>query len=148
MVYVDETGMDQFLTRTHARSAKGIPVLGAVSGKRYRRSSLVAALQGKEILAPMQYEGTMDSDLFCFWFETMLLPTLATGSVIIMDNASFHPKLRLLLLAESAGCSLLFLPAYSPDLNPIEKYWAWLKQQLRSILHLFPSFDSALTACL
>ena len=97
-----------------------------------------------KILAPFQYSGTMDSRLFEFWFSNQLLPSLEKGTVIVMDNASFHSKKRLLAAAINAGCRLLFLPPYSPELNPIEKFWAWLKRFLRKILPSHPSFDDAL----
>ena len=97
-----------------------------------------------KILAPFQYSGTMDSRLFEFWFSNQLLPSLEKGTVIVMDNASFHSKKRLLAAAQNAGCRLLFLPPYSPELNPIEKFWAWLKRFLRKILPSHPSFDDAL----
>lgn len=81
---------------------------------------------------------------FEFWFSNQLLPSLEQGTVIVMDNASFHSKKRLLFAAQNAGCRLLFLPPYSPELNPIEKFWAWLKRFLRKILPSAPSFDDAL----
>ena len=99
---------------------------------------------GNEILAPFEYSGTMDSSLFEFWFSNQLLPSLKKGTVIVMDNASFHSKKRLISVAQNAGCILLFLPPYSPELNPIEKFWAWLKRFLRKILPSFSSFDDAL----
>ena len=88
----------------------------------------------------------MDSSLFEFWFSNQLLPSLDKGSVIVMDNASFHSKRRLISVAQNAGCKLLFLPPYSPELNPIEKFWAWLKRFLRKFLPFFSSFDDALFA--
>ena len=88
----------------------------------------------------------MDSRLFEFWFSSQLLPSLDKGSVIVMDNASFHSKKKLFSAAHNAGCKLLFLPPYSPELNPIEKLWAWLKRLLRKILPHAPSFDDALFA--
>jgi putative transposase len=77
----------------------------------------------------------------------MLLPILAVGSVIILDNASFHRKAVLNTLAEEAGCSVIFLPPYSPDFNPIEHFWASLKRQLRKIIKNFESLSLALSAC-
>ena len=97
-----------------------------------------------KILAPFQYSGTMDSSLFEFWFSNQLLPSLDKDTVIVMDNASFHSKKRLFSAAQNAGCKLLFLPPYSPDLNPIEKFWAWLKRFLRKILPSAASFNDAL----
>ena len=96
---------------------------------------------GDKILAPFQYSGTMDSSLFEVWFSNQLLPALDKGTVIVMDNASFHSKRRLFAAAQNTGCKLLFLPPYSPELNPIEKFWAWLKRFLRKILPLALSFD-------
>ena len=93
-----------------------------------------------KILAPLQYNGTMDSTLFEFWFSNQLPPSLNKGTVIVMDNASFHSKKRLIRAVLNAGCRLLFLPPYSPELNPIEKFWAWLKRFLRKILPLVMPF--------
>ena len=86
----------------------------------------------------------MDSSLFVFWFEKQLLPALPPGAVIVMDNASFHRKAQLIPVAEKCGFRLIFLPPYSPDLNPIENFWAWLKRYLRSTLSFFSSFDAAI----
>jgi len=74
----------------------------------------------------------------------MDLKELDEGSVIILDNATFHRKSVLKVLAQRYNCDVLFLPPYSPDLNPIEKKWAWLKRKLRDILHLFDSLHGAL----
>lgn len=99
---------------------------------------------GKEILAPLQYEGTMDSALFEMWFKECLLPTLPEDSFIVMDNAAFHRKSKLFAFVESTGHTLVFLPPYSPELNPIEKFWSWLKGRLRKIIPNFNHFDEAL----
>lgn len=92
----------------------------------------------------LEYGGTTDSILFEYWFENCLLKEVAAGSTIILDNATFHKKAVLTSIAASYHCEVLFLPPYSPDLNPIEKKWAWLKRKLREVLHLFDSFDLAL----
>ena len=92
----------------------------------------------------LQYNGTMDSHLFTQWFETRLMRELSEKSVIVMDNASFHSKKRLSLIVESHGHTLLFLPPYSPELNLIENFWAWLKSKLKSVLGDFACFDDAL----
>jgi transposase len=95
-------------------------------------------------VAPIQYDGSTDSNLVEFWFENCLLKEIKRGKYIVVDNASFHRKARLTELAASRKCKVIFLPAYSPDLNPIEKRWACLKQKLRDILSRFDSLDSAL----
>jgi putative transposase len=89
----------------------------------------------------------MDSQLFEFWFENSLLPELTPGCAIVMDNASFHRKKCLALFAQNAGHKLVFLPPYSPEYNPIEKFWAWLKGKLKKVLSCFDSFDESLCYC-
>ena len=98
-------------------------------------------------MQPLVYDVTMDSVLFERWFESRLLKSVPKGSVLIMDNAAFHRKTKLRVLAENAGCEILFLPPYSPDLNPIEKFWAWLKQKLRDILHFHDNLWYAIVDC-
>ena len=95
----------------------------------------------------MIYEGTTDSTLFEHWFEYALMQEVPKHSVIIMDNATFHRKTRLQALAVQFDCEVLFLPPYSPDLNPIENFWAWLKHRLKNILPHSDSFDDTLDNC-
>lgn len=114
------------------------------SGRKYKRISIVAALSGNKIIAPPGYSGTMDSSLSEYWFAEMLLPGMPRGSTLVMDNAAFHRKTQLLSVAKEQGYHLVFLPPYSPGLNPIEKFWSWLKRHLKKIL---PSFDDALSEC-
>jgi len=141
---VDECGIDTYLYREYGYAPRGQQVFGQICGRRYKRCGIVAAKMGEQILAPLQYSGTMDSRLFEFWFSQQLLPSLDKGTVIVMDNASFHSKKQFFSVAQNAGCKLIFLPPYSPELNPIEKFWAWLKRFLRRILSAATSFDDAL----
>ncbi len=143
---MDESGIDRALFREYGYASRGESILSRISGRRYARVGVVAARMGKEILAPCRFQGTMDHELFEDWFENHLLPALPEGGVIVMDNASFHRKQQLYCLASQAGHPLIFLPPYSPELNPIEHFWAWLKQTLRNILPRLDSFDTALFA--
>jgi len=147
LYFVDECGIDEFLHREYAYSPRGEAVSTSVSGKKYKRTNIVAAKCCDKIVAPLAYKGSTDSVLFECWFETMLLKAAPAYSIFVMDNASFHRKAVLQEMAAKANCEILFLPPYSPDLNPIEKFWAWLKRKLRSILHLFTNFDDALSDC-
>jgi transposase len=135
------------LHREYAYAKRGEKIAGYIPGKKYRRVGIVAAQIGKKVLAPLQYEGTMDGKLFEFWFENCLLKVLSLNSVIVMDNASFHRKKHLTSIADNFGCKVVFLPPYSPEFNPIEKFWALLKQKLKSILRSFRSFDDCLCYC-
>ena len=141
---MDECGIDTYLYREYGYAARGQKVFSRVSGRKYKRCGIVAAQMNGRILAPLQYDGTMDRSLFEFWFTKQLLPTLGNDCVVVMDNASFHCKTRLFSAAQKANVTLIFLPPYSPELNPIEHFWAWLKRFLRNTLPLSPSFDAAL----
>lgn len=81
----------------------------------------------------------MNTDLFNTYLEEFLLPVLEPGQIIVMDNASFHKSVETELLIEQAECKLLFLPAYSPELNPIEHTWASLKRYIKRYRHKFDS---------
>ena len=87
--------MDTYLYRTRAWSKRGEKVYGKMSGKKFKRTSVVAGKCGKKILAPMQYSGTMDGKFFEYWFESCLIEEVPTNGVIVMDNATFHRKKRL-----------------------------------------------------
>ena len=141
---MDECGIDTYLYREYGYAPRGQKVFDQISGRKYKRCGIVAAKMANRILAPFQYSGNMDSTLFAFWFSEQLLPSLEKGTVIVMDNASFHSKKRLISVAQNAGFRLIFLPPYSPEFNPIENFWAWLKRHLRKILPFSSSFDDAL----
>ena len=142
---MDECGIDTFLSREYAYALRGQKAFGKIKGRKYKRCGIVAARMINKIVAPLQYNGTMNSSLFVFWFSEHLLPSLEKGTVIVMDNASFHSKKRLISVAQNAGCQVISLPPYSSELNPIENFWAWLKRFLRKILPSVGSFDCALS---
>jgi len=119
-------------------------VFGEVSGKRFARQSVISALFRGKLLSPMCFEGTCDTDVFNAWLKQMLIPSLLPGQLLILDNASFHKSTESQQLVEAAGCKVLFLPPYSPDLNPIEKYWANMKSKVRELLPKVATLAEAL----
>lgn len=119
-------------------------MIGERAGKRFARESFVAGLKNKNIVAPFCYQGTMDNVLFNFWLSNFLLPQIGSGNIVIMDNAAFHKSPNTSKLISEAGCALIFLPAYSPDLNPIEKFWANLKKKIKNDIALFESLALAI----
>lgn len=143
-MYVDESGINEYLQRTNARSIRGQKVYGAVSGSRYSRESFIAAQNQSSILAPFCYTGTCDTKLFNAWLEQILIPELKPGQVVILDNASFHKSKTSIEMIEKTGCEVLFLPPYSPDLNPIEKFWANFKRKVKEVLNLYSSLAEAI----
>lgn len=111
---------------------------------RYARQSFIAAKIESRILAPFCYKGTCDTPLFNLWLKDFLIPELKAGQVVIMDNATFHKSEESQKLIEKAGCRILFLPAYSPDLNPIETFWANFKKMVRSNLEKLKTLADAI----
>ena len=143
-IYLDESGINKYLYRTHARSIRGKKIVGEISGMRYARESFISALHRGKLFCPMCFKGTCNSDLFNVWLKEMLIPNLQPGQVLILDNASFHRSEKTRALVESAGCEILFLPPYSPDLNPIEKYWANLKVKIRELLNKYKNLTKSI----
>ncbi|MEG2416719.1 MAG: transposase [Peptostreptococcaceae bacterium] len=107
-----------------------------ISGRKYKRTNIVSGRCVDENIAPFIYDGNMDKKLFEFWFVNMFLNEIEENKVIVMDNASFHCKNRLYELCKESNRNLrlIFLPPYSPELNPIEKYWAILKRKVKKCI--------------
>lgn len=99
-------------------------------------------------MAPFTVEGACNRVVFETWVSTCLIPVLKSGQVIILDNATFDHGGRIAELIEQAGCQLLYLPPYSPDLNRIEKCWAWLKSRIRHLLSCFADLRPAIESVL
>ena len=100
-------------------------------GKGRERLSIIGALCDNNFLAPFVYKGYCTAKLIVTWLEKQLLPQIEPGKVIIMDNAPFHNSGKIREVIEKAGCELLYLPTYSPDLNPIEHWWHKIKTAIR-----------------
>jgi transposase len=140
-------GIDNYIYREKARSLRGKRVIGAVSGKKYKRTNIMAAKCGEAILAPLEYTGTTNYKLVKRWLINMLFPLLVTGCSIILDNASFHKKKELSELVKGYGFTIIFLPPYSPDCNPIEHFWAWMKSHIRKIIKNCDTLSDAIGQC-
>lgn len=92
----------------------------------------------------MTFKGTCNTEVFNAWLSQVLIPELSPGQIIIMDNASFHKSAKTKELIEAAGCKLLYLPPYSPELNPIEKTWANIKGKIRGFLETGKNLRSSI----
>lgn len=132
--YLDECGVDHRLDREYGRAPRGERIYEEISGKRRERTSIISASQNGKLVAPLVFQGSCNTEVVDVYFEQVLLPALPPGSVIVLDNARFHQSATTQKLVADAGCRLLFLPAYSPDLNPIENLWAAFKTRLRQHL--------------
>ena len=116
----------------------------SVPGRKFERCSIVAGKCGSEILAPFGYTGTCDSGLFLHWVKEILVPNLKKNQIVIMDNASIHKSPKIREAIEKAGCKLVYQPLYSPDLNPIEHFWAHLKKEIGSLQQNFNNLFDAI----
>ena len=140
---MDESGATEHYVREYGLAPRGVKVYGEVSGKRYKRTNIISAQCGKEIIAPYVYDWGTKAAWFEVWFEWHLCPLLSPGKVIVMDNALFHRKPVLEKIARLFNLRILWLPPYSPDLNRIELLWANLKKWLKSFARNFDSIQDA-----
>ena len=120
------------MTRLRGRAMRGERVQGSAPHGHWQTTTMIASIRLDGSTACMAIEGATDTEVFRAFVRRVLAPTLRAGDIVIMDNLSPHKNDLTLLLIEQAGASVLFLPAYSPDLNPIEKMWSKIKQSLRS----------------
>jgi transposase len=132
LVFLDETWASTNMTRTYGRSPKGQRLVCGVPHSHWKTTTFVAALRSDGMAAPMVIDGAMTGDLFVAYVEQILVPTLRPGDVVILDNLVCHKRAGARAAIEAAGCTLKFLPPYSPDLNPIELAFSKLKGMLRS----------------
>ena len=133
MVFVDESGVNLSMTRSVAWAPVGERAVDNVPGDRWSNYSVIAGLGIEGILAPMVVPGAIDGQAMLMWVEQSLAPALSPGDIVIWDNLSVHTDIRLRNAIEQRGASLVFLPAYSPDLNPIEQAWSKAKSILRKL---------------
>ena len=131
--YLDECGVEHRLYQEYGRAPRGERLYAEVAGSRRHRTSIISVAQNARLVAPFDFEGSCNTEVVDTYLKKVLLPALPKGSVIVLDNASFHQSPSTQKLVDAAGCELLFLPTYSPDLNLIEPLWATLKAALRRI---------------
>ena len=133
IIYLDESGFAVSSPRTHGYSQKGKRCNGHHNWQEKGRINAIGAILNKKLFSVSLWECSIDSDVFHQWAKTDLLHKLPERSVIVLDNASFHKGQDTQLLFSQQGHTLLFLPPYSPDLNPIEHTWAQLKAIRRKL---------------
>jgi transposase len=120
------------MTRPMGRAERGRRVLGAVPYGRWHTSTFLAGLRRDRLVAPCVFDGAINGELFLAYVEQVLVPDLAAGDVVVMDNLASHKVAGVREAIEATGASLRLLPPYSPDLNPIEQVFAKLKALLRA----------------
>jgi transposase len=136
LVFLDESGFDTRLVRTHARAPRGQRAHGAAPGGHWRRLTLIGALGLDGLCATMTVAAATGTAVFLAFVEQVLIPALLRerpDAVVVMDNLAAHKAACVRAALDRAGIGYRYLPAYSPDMNPIELAWSKLKALLRSI---------------
>lgn len=131
LVFIDEAGSHIGMTRDYARAPCGERALGTVPRNRGDVTTMIGALDIRGVRAMMTVEGATDAEVFETFLERVLLRKLKTGDIVVLDNVGAHRTADVRRLIEAAGARVLYLPPYSPDLNPIELCWAKLKALLK-----------------
>jgi transposase len=131
LVFVDETGTSTKMVRTHGRCRRGHRLIGKAPWGHWKTTTFTAGLRCDGIIAPFVLEGPMNGESFLFYVETVLAPSLSEDDIVVIDNLSAHKVAGVRAAIEARRAILLYLPPYSPDLNPIEMAFAKLKTLLR-----------------
>lgn len=131
LIFIDETGASTKMARRRGRAKRGQRCRAAIPHGHWKTTTLTAGLRLNGLAAPMILDGPMNGDAFLAYIEQVLVPELAKGDVVVMDNLPAHKVTGVRQAIEGAGACLLYLPPYSPDFNPIEMAFSKLKALLR-----------------
>lgn len=147
--FFDESGVTTSMTRTWGRAPKGERIAEATPQGHWRVLTTLAAMSLRGMEAAMTIEAATDGEIFTAYVEQVLCPILQPGDVVVLDNLSAHKVAGVAEKVEACGAKLVYLPPYSPDLNPIEKAWSKFKQHLRKAkARTAEALDQAVTEAL
>lgn len=133
MIFLDETGAKTNMTRHYGRALRGSRCNDHAPDGRWERTTILSALKYNGETCDIIFEGALDGAMFNGYVKKFLAPFLKPGDMVIMDNLNVHKSLAACKIISDIGATCIFLPQYSPDLNPIEKMWSKVKQILRGI---------------
>ena len=131
-IFLDETWTTTTMTRPCGRAPRGQRLVGTLPYGHWKTTTFITGLRSTGMVAPMVIDGAIDGDLFCAYVQQVLVPELRAGDIVVVDNLSSHKRVEAQRAIEATGARLVFLPPYSPDLNPIENAFAKLKRLLRT----------------
>jgi transposase len=131
LVFIDETWAKDNMTRLYGRCRRGQRLIGKIPLARWQTTTFLAALRHDTLTAPMVLDGPIDGAWFLAYVDQVLCPTLKPGDIVVLDNLGSHRSDKVRQAIEAVGASLLYLPKYSPDMNPIENAFAKFKAALR-----------------
>ncbi len=131
-MFIDESGAQTNMARLRGRCDKGERLHVRQPQGHWKTTTMISAIRIDGVVAPFVVEGAVDAEVFRVYVSQVLAPTLRGGDVVVMDNLQPHKASGVREAIESVGATLLYLPPYSPDFNPIEPMWSKVKQRLRS----------------
>ena len=131
LVFIDESSINIGMARLYGRAFGEERVIDYVPDVRFDRLSILSSMRLDGALVPLAYKGTLNGELFLAYIKQCLVPTLNEGDIVVMDNASPHKVKGVVDAIEEKGAYVLWLPTYSPDLNPVEQMWSKVKSHLR-----------------
>jgi transposase len=132
LLFIDESGAKTNMTRRRGRSRRGQRLKAFAPLGHWHTTTMISAIGLCGVRASMVLDGATDTEAFCIYIERVLAPVLRDGEIVVMDNLQPHKHPRVRQAIEAAGATLVYLPPYSPDFNPIEPMWSKVKQSLRS----------------
>jgi transposase len=133
LVFLDECGVNTGMTRLYGRGPKNERVVDAVPDTRFHQTTILSSIRMDGTTVPCVFEGALNGELFREYVRKFLAPTLRPGDIVVMDNLSSHKVSGVVEAIEAAQAKVMFLPPYSPDLNPIEMMWSKVKAILRKL---------------
>ncbi len=133
LVFLDESSVNTGMTRLYGRAPKHERVIEAVPDTRFHRTTILSSVRLDGQTIPFVFEGALNGDIFRVYVTQMLVPSLRAGDIVIMDNLSSHKVSGIVDAINCVGAHVVFLPPYSPDLNPIELMWSKIKAILRKL---------------
>ena len=149
LVFLDEAGAKTNVTRLRGRAPRGKRLHAKAPHGHWKTTTMISSVRLDGASTCMTIEGATDTLVFREYVRQVLCPSLRPGDVVILDNLRPHKSAETLTLIEAAGASVRFLPAYSPDLNPIEKMWSKVKANLRAAeARTLPELETAIAAAL
>jgi transposase len=133
LVFLDETGINTGMTRLYGRAAASERVVDYTPDVRFERTTVLSSVRANGEMVPIVFDGSLNGDIFKEYVALFLVPTLKAGDMVVMDNLSSHKVSGGIEPITAAGANVIYLPPYSPDLNPIELMWSKIKAYLRRV---------------
>jgi transposase len=133
LVFLDESSINTGMTRLYGRALHGERIVEYTPDVRFERTTILSSIRANGEMVPLVFDGSLNGDIFKAYISEFLVPTLQAGDIVVMDNLSSHKVQGVEDAIVAVGAKVMYLPPYSPDLNPIELMWSKVKAYLRKV---------------